>query len=753
MMRAVWNAMVADWSRKLSALFWAVFLLQYVRWLSKQEYNGVYWLDETVTIVYASLAAAAFADIALNARRVVRLLLQFAAAAVISVTVLDFRIESAADGEVGLWALVLQHWDQLTPFVWFGLGTVAVYAAISGWANTKPKITAAVIFSVVVFSVVDSFSRTFYFWDEVGYLIGCGLMLLVIRHFSEFRANHPGSWNYLKEYPGKVAFPVLIILSSIALSGMIAPNMRPLLEDPYTIWKQWRGEPVGSFGKGFAGMTVSGQGSSESGYRRYEAVLGGGFNYDYSPVFRVNTTHRTYYRGEVRSVYNGLGWEPAPNEGGFRRGSEMSVIPLQPDQQLEPDAALLDFSLLKTETVEQTFTLLNETSYPVLFGAYAIAQVPSIGSEDDDAYRRAFWSPLQQEVRWMERNGEYPGAYTVVSQVPVIDQEQLRQASGDMPEPLKSQYLQLPSSVPDRVRELAEEVTREADNTYDKMKLLEQFLRTEYAYNNQPDLSKAVGEDFVDNFLFEIREGYCDYFSTAMVVMARTLGVPARWVKGFAPGSYIMDIPGILPEEFLLDPKGAGTYTVRNADAHSWVEVYFHGYGWIPFEPTATFSMPEIVPEAEADASESVTDVPETAAPEETAQAETGRNRLWPVLLSVAVFVAAGLALLWLARRKGWLRFSAAGARGKDESEIRRRIVREFEKFLKYAKRRGFSRGEHETVREMAARWLSRGTWFRSDLETLIDVFEKAKYSGSELRQGDLETAVQAIERLRAALK
>lgn len=751
-MRAVRNMIATDWSRKLSALFWAVFLLQYVRWLSKQEYNGVYWLDETVTIVYASLAAAAVVDIALNARRAARLLLQFAAAAVISVIVLDFRIVPAADEEIGLWGLVLHHWHQLSPYIWFGFGTVAVFGVISGWANTKPKISVTVIASVVIFSVVDSFSRKFYFWDEVGYLIGSGLMLLVIRHFSEFRANHPQSWDYLKEYPGKVAFPVLIILSSIALSGMIAPNMRPLLEDPYTIWKQWRGEPVASFGKGFAGMTVTGQGSSESGYSRYEAVLGGGFNYDYSPVFRVNTTHRSYYRGEVRSIYNGQGWEPAENEGGFRRRAGIFFIPVTPDQQLHPDDALLDFSLLQTETVEQTFTILNDASYPVLFGAYAIAQVPSIGTEDDDPYRRALWSPLQQEVRWLERNGKYPATYTVVSHVPVIDQEQLRQASVDMPEPLKSQYLQLPSSVPDRVRELAEEVTREADNAYDKMKLLEQFLKTEYAYNNRPDLSKAVGEDFVDNFLFEIREGYCDYFSTAMVVMARTLGIPARWVKGFAPGSYIMDVPGLLPEELLLDPTGAGTYTVRNADAHSWVEVYFQGFGWIPFEPTANFSMPEIVPATDADASEPVTDVPVATTPEESALAGTGRNGLWSVWLTAAVLPAAGLVLLWWVRRKGWLRFAAAG-RGKDESEIRRRIVREFDKFLKYARRRGFSRGEHETVREMAARWLSRGTWFRNDLETLIAVFEKAKYSGSELRQDDLETAVQTIERLKSALK
>jgi hypothetical protein len=78
--------------------------------------------------------------------------------------------------------------------------------------------------------------------------------------------------------------------------------------------------------------------------------------------------------------------------------------------------------------------------------------------------------------------------------------------------------------------------------------------------------------DVADYFLFDLRQGYCDYYATAMVVLARMAGLPARLVVGYASGTY--------------DPENA-RYVVTEADAHSWVEVYFSGYGWIEFEPTA----------------------------------------------------------------------------------------------------------------------------------------------------------------------
>src|SRR5690606_31228497 len=102
-------------------------------------------------------------------------------------------------------------------------------------------------------------------------------------------------------------------------------------------------------------------------------------------------------------------------------------------------------------------------------------------------------------------------------------------------------------------------------NDYERALLLEQYLRMNYRYTNTPDNSLLSGQsdDFVDQFLFELQEGYCDYFSTAMVIMARTLGMPARWVKGFTAGINEQDqlIMSNMPymEEDYYEPSNSGT--------------------------------------------------------------------------------------------------------------------------------------------------------------------------------------------------
>jgi transglutaminase-like putative cysteine protease len=138
---------------------------------------------------------------------------------------------------------------------------------------------------------------------------------------------------------------------------------------------------------------------------------------------------------------------------------------------------------------------------------------------------------------------------------------------------IRSKYLQLPESLPERVRVLAEELTRDHVRDYDKIKAIETFLSTTYNYTLNTQFLMP-GEDFVDNFLFELRDGYCTHFASAMAVLSRCAGIPAKYVEGY-----------ILPPS----PIEKDTYNVTNAEAHAWVEIYFEGYGWKRFEPTAAF--------------------------------------------------------------------------------------------------------------------------------------------------------------------
>jgi transglutaminase-like putative cysteine protease len=164
--------------------------------------------------------------------------------------------------------------------------------------------------------------------------------------------------------------------------------------------------------------------------------------------------------------------------------------------------------------------------------------------------------------------------YVVRSLVPEATVSQLRAAPEAYSEFVRERYLSLPRRTPARVRNLATEITAEATTAYDKALAVERYLR-QFPYDLEIE-SAPAGEDIVEYFLFDIQRGYCDYYASAFVVLARASGVPTRLAVGYAMGTYDVD---------------RGCYAVTEKDGHSWPEVYFQGYGWIPFEPTAPFRL------------------------------------------------------------------------------------------------------------------------------------------------------------------
>jgi hypothetical protein len=120
-----------------------------------------------------------------------------------------------------------------------------------------------------------------------------------------------------------------------------------------------------------------------------------------------------------------------------------------------------------------------------------------------------------------------------------------------------------------RIKKLAEKIVEKSHNDYDRAANIELYLKTHYGYTL--DLTGRQTDDPLAYFLFDRREGHCEYFAAAMTVMLRDLGIPARYVGGFLPGEY-NDL--------------GGDYIIRASDAHAWVEAYFPGYGWITFDPT-----------------------------------------------------------------------------------------------------------------------------------------------------------------------
>lgn len=245
-------------------------------------------------------------------------------------------------------------------------------------------------------------------------------------------------------------------------------------------------------------------------------------------------------------------------------------------------------------------------------------------------------------------------SYTVVSAVPAVNETMLRElpdwGSGTpLPEGYE-EYVALPDTVTARTRDLVASIIQDAPTDYDKALAIEQYLR-QFTYDLDVSDPPRRVEDVADYFLFELQRGYCDYYATAFVVMARMAGLPARFSTGFAVGRWNF---------------ATAVWVITEAEAHSWPEVYFPEVGWIAFEPTA--GRPNLVRTAPASSSTSVTSFSGSSVPlpppDETESAWNWQMVVWLVLLVGAGWGAYNGYLAWHQRRQDpWTTLLQWGAR------------------------------------------------------------------------------------------
>lgn len=296
--------------------------------------------------------------------------------------------------------------------------------------------------------------------------------------------------------------------------------------------------------------------------------FGGAVNLTDQPVMDVKSTYGRYWRVMVFHDYSGTGWI----------NTDQETIALDAGQQ-----GLVNLDWARRLDVTQTITLrqnlgaqgiIAAAGQPMRATAPIRARVSYIRPEAEtpelrELAKNAPAVPGDASVLYSVEALKAGDAYHVVSSVTLADVESLQQAGTAYPEWVVPRYLQLPDTLPGRVRRLAEQLTAGRETPYDKAVAIESYLRT-IPYNQQID-GPSAGQDGVDYFLFRSKEGYCDYYASAMVVLLRAAGVPARYVQGYTQGEY---------EESI--------YHVRGIDAHGWPEVYFPDLGWIEFEPTAS---------------------------------------------------------------------------------------------------------------------------------------------------------------------
>ncbi len=292
-------------------------------------------------------------------------------------------------------------------------------------------------------------------------------------------------------------------------------------------------------------------------------TFGGPVSLTDRPIFEAQTPERTYWRAAAYDEYTSAGWQ----------NTSPDVTVIDANEPLREPAVKDTAEITATVyPLEQGQELIFAPPQPLRLNVPVSADVRLVPNPGKPNEPLRSVSSLRSRVRVDAETG-----YQIVSGMSGASADKLRADGTDYPEWIKERYLQLPDSVPARVKELAAQTVAGVESPYDKADAIEKLLRT-YTYNQNISAPPA-GQDGVDYFLFDMKEGYCDYYASAMVVMLRSAGVPARFVVGYTPG-----------EEKQQNEQSdeAPRYRVLERNAHAWPEVYFPTYGWIQFEPTAS---------------------------------------------------------------------------------------------------------------------------------------------------------------------
>ncbi|WP_025026275.1 DUF4129 domain-containing transglutaminase family protein [Caldalkalibacillus mannanilyticus] len=477
------------------------------------------------------------------------------------------------------------------------------------------------------------------------------------------------------------------------------------------------------------------------GYSDQDEFLGGPFVQDSKIVFKATTPKKHYWRGESKDYYTGHGW------------INTSKYPERYAPQHFNDFLLHDeFKLYEEEVKIEEIEIdvqMKSRRYSTLFypGEPTRVHLDPLGEEVQVDRREGhitFWENQEQPNHYSE--------YQMKSTYPKFQIKALREASmNEVPSEIMNRYTQLPNTLPARVGELAEELTKNDENPYDKVKKIEGFFRRfGYEYETKDVPIPKEGQDYVDQFVFETKRGYCNNFSTSMVVMLRTVGIPARWVKGFTFG------------EITAQERGVYTTQVRNLNAHSWVEVYFPGSGWVPFEPTKAYdnpypfeidrttpdtsSLPDMT-DLEQRLKQDFPDIPERDQEDRDVAGAGSKSKPWYqskyFTISLSVFFALGVLGVLFYWKKIMISWIIARYRRNQDPQL---FLKAYEVMLQLVGKWVVRRDPSQTMREYVVALESRVS--QEELRPLTKIFEEMRYGNKKTEEGQLHKAYQLWERV-----
>lgn len=456
-------------------------------------------------------------------------------------------------------SLISQDWVQVTDpfrtFLFFILLWMTTYL-LNYWIRVRKNLMLFFLFTVLFITILDTFSP--YSGEKsIVIVLTSGFIILGLLYAQKMIHEQEGKLHGAFLIAGIGSLIGIVVISSSLAYAL--PKAGPSWPDPVPfLLSASPNASNGEDGKGMGGAT------QKVGYGENDERLGGAFASDDTPVFYATAPTKQYWKIETKDTYTSKGWINSASETPILRGYELG-------EPIESDIAP------GTEDESLKASIYMSQAYSFIMQPYGIEQV--------DSMEPIYLSMNERNQKLYTFNGgnETPvGTYDVTYNEPLYSLKALRETVPTDLEGLPNEfdrYLQLPETLPTRVKDLATSITSNSDSLYDQAKAIERYFSLNgFSYNQDMAAVPEGDTDYVDQFLFDTKIGYCDNFSTSMVVLLRSKGIPARWVKGFASG------------EVVERENGLPVYEVTNNNAHSWVEAYFPGIGWMTFEPTIGFT-------------------------------------------------------------------------------------------------------------------------------------------------------------------
>ena len=443
------------------------------------------------------------------------------------------------------------------------------------------------------------------------------------------------------------------------------------------------------------------------------------------------------WRGVALDEFTGAGWRKSA-------------------QARQVDPVLPERGFFKIDTTEALHRLTTQTFFLEPLESSVLFAAPRVVALQGDL---PFVRVDEEGSVQSRRHGFERIMYKALSDTTEPRMDQLRNDLRPLPVSYY-RYLQLPEKLDPRVHQLAMTVILHANasNRYDAAKAIESHLQREYPYSFD---MKASGPDPLADFLFNVKTGHCEYFASAMVVMLRTHGIASRVVNGFLPGEY---------------NDAAGAYTVRQSDAHSWVEVYFpETRSWVTFDPTPSAGRTETVRTGLTAQLQKYGEALELLwfqyvvgydKQEQRSLASSIHNRVFDygriasnmlntmsrylngnvlaVAAGVTAFALALLLLLFGQRIWSWTRARITQSSGDGRALSN---VKFYERLISLMEQRGVSRDQHLTPLEFA------NTLRSNEVMVITRAYNRVRYGGQKLspaERKEVERALFALEEHRA---